>query len=167
VYRPPKPAAYTPANLSPEGPHHEVKEARNPKLLGPITFRYPSAFEEVLIGARAVEIASAGRATPVALEALPLRARLMAEAIATLEYVIRTAPEGWYAKGADGKPVLAPGLIGEGDEDLILEVYEAYLRWKEAFRERPSGASEPGPAQAVVPGSEPDGGAGPVADDDS
>ncbi|QWK20783.1 hypothetical protein [Thermus antranikianii] len=82
--------------------------------MGPITFRYPSAFEEVLIGARAVEIASAGRATPVALEALPLRARLMAEAIATLEYVIRTAPEGWYAKGADGKPVLAPGLIGEG-----------------------------------------------------
>lgn len=164
MYRPPEPAQYVPSALAPEGPHYEVTGARNPKLNGPVTFRYPAAFEEVLIGARAQEIASLGR--EVRLEALPLRARLMAEAIATLEFCIKTAPEGWYARGQDGKPFLAPGLIGEGDEDLILEVYEAFLRWKDSFRGRPAGPGEPEEAQALVRGGEPDGGGdGPPGDD--
>ncbi len=166
MYKPPEPAQYMPGALAPEGPHHVVQGAKNPKLNGPITFRYPTAFEEVLIGSRAQEIASGGRATPVRLEALPLRARLYAEAIATLEYVIKNAPEGWYTRGTDGKPLLAPGLIGDGDEEKVLEVYDAFLRWREAFRGRPAGAAEPDPAQAVVRGGGPGGGDGPVADDE-
>ena len=134
-YTPPTPSTYKPTSTSQEADaHFSITTTRNPDLKGDVTFRYPTVFDEVMIGARISDIVNAGRSTPILLETLPWRARLYAQAIATLEVVIKTAPKGFYVEGASGEPILAPGAVGDGDEEVILETLEAFTNWRNRFR---------------------------------
>lgn len=155
---PPDQEQYTPPESpSSEGASaYEVTGARNPLLNGQVSFRYPGAFDEVRIGTRMAQLA---RANGVAFTDLPRGAAFYAEAIATLERCIHTAPEGWYSEAENGKPVLDVGSIGsreheEGDEEIVLEVYFAFLRYKARFRARAETPGDARETETVVPGSE-------------
>lgn len=147
-----------PSNPQAAGPHFVLSEALNPELNGPFTFRYPDAFEEVMIGARMAELAAAGRATPINPDQLPTRARNFLRAIATLEYVIETAPKGWYSD-VGGRPVLEPGRIGAGDTDVVLTVFVGYLEWAGRFRAALARPQDPQGAAANLQGQQASGGA--------
>lgn len=156
-------AEYKPAVDSPTGPHFVLHNCRDPELNGEFRFEYPNEFRRIQIGARMAEIINAGRdpqAPPLSVEQLPAWAALRAQAVATLEYVITTAPKGWYLKGEDRRPLLAPGAVGgQGDDDAVLEVFEGYLSWARRFRGAVAETGEPAAPSAVVPGGEAGGGA--------
>ncbi len=155
MYKPREAGGYAPPAAPSNVGSYTVTEACNPELNGEMTFRYPTSFDEVAIGARMTELVRQGRLTNVHVDDLPLRARLFVAAIATLEYVVKTAPKGWYMTADSGKPLLAPGAIGEGDEELILDVHAAFVQWRKTFRESVRGGSVP--IKAVVSGDEADG----------
>lgn len=113
--------------------HHVVKDARDPKLNGEMTFKYPTAFEKIRIGRRFSQLVD-----NIPERSLPRETWLLANAISTLEFVIKTAPEGWYLpRESDAtKPQLAPGRIGGGDEFLLIGATDAYEVWAETFRAR-------------------------------
>lgn len=132
--------AYKPATDTPGAAHYTLSTAfdTDPErpINGEFVFRYPDAFTQVQIGARIAELINYGRSTPIALEQLPPAASMRAEAIATLEFVLVTAPRGWYVEGANHRPQLAPGLIGgDGNDDAILEVFSGYWEWRKRFRD--------------------------------
>lgn len=129
----PAPRPEIPTNSQAGAPHFILTEALNPDLNGPFTFRYPDAFEEIMIGSRMTELASAGRATPINPDHLPTRAKNFLRAVSTLEYVIETAPKGWYTD-VGGRPVLEPARVGAGDTDVVLAVFVGYLEWAGRFR---------------------------------
>lgn len=123
-----------------EGPHFRLTTAvdTDPErpLNGGFRFKYPNAFTQTQIGSRTAEIVNYGRRFPINLDQMPYSARLRAEAIATLEYVIVTAPAGWYMDGDKNQPALAPGMVGgDGNDEAVLEVWEGYLAWRTRFRE--------------------------------
>ncbi|WP_027894455.1 hypothetical protein [Calidithermus chliarophilus] len=153
-YEPKEPAQYRPGVVRAEGPHFTLTQARNPDLNGDFTFRYPTAFDEISIGARVTELVNAGRVQPVKLELLPFRAQQYVLAIATLEATIKAAPKGWYVHTDAGFPLLAPGAVGDGDEEVVLLAYEGFLNWKRRFRESVAGARAPEEAQDMVSGAE-------------
>lgn len=135
MYKPKEPQEQPKAALLEEGVHAVYEQATNPDLNGAFTFRLPSAWEEVAIGSRMLELANGGRANmTIPVEMLPPRAQLFVQAIATLEYVIKSAPKGWY-KDAGGRPVLSPGAIADDEQDAVTEVFKAYLEWRFRFRE--------------------------------
>lgn len=153
--------AYQPAQDTDTGaaaPHYTVTGARDEALNGPITFQYPTAFQEARIGVRMAELAKSE--VGVTLDDLPLVARLYLRGIATLEFVIVTAPgredgRGWYMRsGRNGQPILAPGQLTNGDEELVLEVYNAYATWKARFRGAPPESGDAAKPDAVVPSGE-------------
>lgn len=153
--------AYTPAQDTDTGasaPHYTVENARDEALNGPITFQYPTAFQEARIGVRMAELAKSE--VGVTLDDLPFVARLYLRAIAALEFVIVTAPgrddgRGWYMRsGKNGQPILAPGQLTNGDEELVLEVFDAYAQWKARFRGAPPEPGDAGQPTPVVPSGE-------------
>lgn len=143
---------------------YEVTDAKNPALNGTVTFQYPDVLTQILIGTRETELANVGRRLQVNPETLPRTARALLQAIATLEYVVKAAPEGWYSRyngGGDypqGGPVINPGAIGNGDERVVIAVWNAYLRFRNAVQDevQTSGLSKPDNS-GVVPSSEVDG----------
>jgi hypothetical protein len=156
MYEPAEPGDYQPPTATPSVGRYTVTAARNPALNGEVTFKYPTSFDEVAIGARMTELVRQGRISNLHVDDLPLRARLFVAAIATLEHVIKTAPKGWYITSESGRPILAPGALGEGDEELVLDVHQAFVQWKKTFRE-PVRERESGEAEAVVPSGQADG----------
>jgi len=139
-------------------PHatHILETAANSDLNGKIEFHYPSAIEQVLIGSRVTELINFRRQVPIVFEQLPRTARFFVMAVATLEHVVETAPRGWYGDNK-GNPYLDPGAIGQGDEEAVLEVYQAYIRFRDgvqnAVREVRSKRQHD---KDVVPGDEAD-----------
>lgn len=154
-YHASEPSTYQPARDTGTGagaPHHTVEGARNAAVNGPITFRYPNAFEEVRIGVRMAELAHSTMG--VTIDQLPALARLYLRAIASLEHSIVTAPEGWYMTDGNNQPVLAPGQLTNGDEHKVLEAYEGLAQWKATFRGDAPGAEHAEGPSPVVPSDE-------------
>lgn len=138
---------------------YEVKNAKNPALNGIVTFRYPDMLTQIQIGSREAELANFGRRLPINPQDLPANARMMLLATATLEYTIQQAPQGWYIADERAQPLLNPGRIGNGDEGVVLDVFQAYLRFREAVR-NPVPETEPRKpdGEGVVSGGDTDGG---------
>lgn len=124
----------------------------DPDLSGTVVFHIPSLYERIAIGKRVAQLC-----TPARWEDLPPDERALVRVVATLEYVIDTAPKGFYDTDKAGKPVLAPGRLSSRDEDLLWRVWAAYVDLEERFR-RPS--EDPG-GDAGDAGGEPGGQGGP------
>lgn len=101
----------------------------NPELSGTVTFHLPTLYERIAIGKRVAQLCA-----PARWEDLPPDERALARVVATLEYVIDTAPKGFYETGPDGRPRLAPGRLLAVDEGLLWEVWAAYVALEERFR---------------------------------
>jgi hypothetical protein len=116
---------------------------KKPELSGEVTFHLPTLYERIAIGKRVAQLCA-----PVKWEDLPPDERALTRVVATLEYVIDTAPKGFYEVGPDGGPRLAPGRLLEVDEGLLWEIWAAYVALGDSFRgggESLEGASgEPG-----------------------
>ena len=125
---------------------------KNPELSGEVTFHLPTLYERIAIGKRVAQLCA-----PAKWEDLPPDERALARVVATLEYVIDTAPKGFYETGPDGRPRLAPGRLLEVDEWLLWEVWAAYVTLGDSFRGGGEGlegaSSEPG-GPAGGPGGE-------------
>ena len=138
----------------------EVTDAINPSVNGVVKFRYPSALTQIQIGTRQSELANFGRRIDINPDTLPREAGMFLKAVATLEYVITNAPEGWYQKDNRGAAFLSPGDIGNGDEGQVIAVWDAYLRFRNAVREGNRDAEPAKPdSEGVAQDSENDGGA--------
>lgn len=120
----------------------------DPDLSGTVTFHMPTLYERVAIGRRVAQLCA-----PARWEDLPPDERALAKVIATLEYVIDTAPRGFYDTDRSGKPVLAPGRLMSRDEELLWQIWAAYVDLEERFR---AGAGAAGGA-ADEAGGEPGG----------
>lgn len=155
-YEPVEQGGYQGAPDQPASAHYVVQGARNPALNGEVRFRYPSVFDQVRIGTRIAELLKADRRTDVNPASVPLRPYLFAQAIATLEYVIESAPKGWYVEKGD-RPYLAPGMLTDGDEEEVLRAHKAYQLWRDRFLGTAERRSEPAAAEAVVRSGEADG----------
>ena len=154
-YAPAERSDYRPSLDKSEGPHHTVTGAGLEDLNGDMAFRYPTAFDEVRMGARMAELVTNGGLSSVTLDQLPFRAKLYVQAIATLEFCVLKAPKGWYQEHRDtGRPLLAPGAVGEGDEEVVLEAYGAFSKWRERFRGAAKKPGEPERPETVVSGGE-------------
>ena len=116
---------------------------QNPELSGEVTFHLPTLYERIAIGKRVAQLCA-----PAKWEDLPPDERALARVVATLEYVIDTAPKGFYETGPDGRPRLAPGRLLEVDEGLLWEIWAAYVALGDSFRGGGEGlegaSSEPG-----------------------
>jgi len=124
----------------------------SPDLSGEVTFHLPTVYERISIGRRVAQLCA-----PARWEDLPPDERALARVVATLEYVIDTAPKGFYESGPDGKPRLAPGKLLEVDEGLLWQVWAAYVALGERFRQDrggDAGAPEGSGGQDGGPGSE-------------
>jgi len=128
----------------------EIKHP-NPDLSGEVTFHIPTVYERIAIGRRVAELCA-----PARWEDLPPEERALARVVATLEYVIDTAPRGFYETGPDGRPRLAPGRVSTLDENLLYEVWAAYVALEDSFR---GGRGAPEDAGGE-PGGEPGGDGG-------
>lgn len=122
------------------------------ELSGEVSFHLPTLYERIAIGRRVAQLSA-----PARWEDLPPDERALARVVATLEYVIDTAPRGFYETGPDGKPRLAPGRLLSRDEELLWQVWAAYLDLEERFRR---GRGEDGGAPGE-PGGEAGGPGGP------
>lgn len=100
-----------------------------PDLSGTVTFHLPTLYERIAIGKRMAQLCA-----PVRWEDLPPDERALVRVVATLEYVIDTAPKGFYDTDAGGKPVLAPGRLLSRDEGLLWQIWAAYVELEERFR---------------------------------
>jgi hypothetical protein len=129
---------------------------KSPELSGEVTFHLPTLYERIAIGKRVAQLCA-----PAKWEDLPPDERALARVVATLEYVIDTAPKGFYETGPDGRPRLAPGRLLEVDEGLLWEVWAAYVALGDSFREGGEGLEGAG-GEPGGPGGGP-GGEGPGA----
>src|SRR5690606_37853362 len=77
---------------------------------------------------------------PTKFEDLSPDGRALARITATLEYVIDTAPKGFYADTPNG-PRLEPGRLLNGDEGIVWGVYTAYIQTRDAFRKERKGVT--------------------------
>ncbi|MBW6396016.1 hypothetical protein KZX47_12765 [Thermus sp. SYSU G05001] len=124
-------------------------KSQDPDLAGTVTFHLPTLYERIAIGKRMAQLCA-----PARWEDLPPDERALVRVIATLEYVIDTAPRGFYESAPDG-PRLAPGRLLVRDEPLLWEVWAAYVALEERFRR---GGEAPGGDGGLSGGS--DGGPG-------
>ncbi len=114
-------------------------------LSGPVIFRYPTAFDQIAIGARVSDLLNAGRDVQlprVHPADVMLDTYRLAHAVATLEHVIHTAPRGLY-ESVNGRAVLNVGRLVDEDDDqggLIMTLYAAYEQWRSSFRRARSAA---------------------------
>lgn len=100
----------------------EVTAATDPTLNGRVTMHIPNLYERISIGKRKAELCA-----PVLWENMPPEERSLTEALATLEFVIDTAPEGWFEEDPSGQKLLNPGLILQTNESLFWGVYATYV----------------------------------------
>ena len=120
-----------------------LKALGDPALEGEITFVFPNFYQRIAIGRRMFELVNLGRnpkAPEVNVDQLDADSRYWAEAVATLEYVIHTAPQGWYQDRA-GQAELVPGALLDTHTDAVVQAYTAYLAERTRFRDASRGAT--------------------------
>lgn len=92
---------------------------------------FDSAAFPDLNGKVAIRYANVG--DTLAIEALSLNGGRFAEAIATLQVCVETAPASWYRVSVGGGvPVLDLARIH--DAEALVDLYQAYSAWRQSFR---------------------------------
>lgn len=124
-------------------------QSPDPELSGTVTFHLPTLYERIAIGKRIAQLCA-----PARWEDLPPDERALVRVVATLEYVIDTAPKGFYESGPDGKPRLAPGRLLSRDEVLLWQIWAAYMDLEERFRRGPEAAEGDRPVAGGEAGGE-------------
>lgn len=97
-----------------------------PTLNGPVTVHLPTPYEQVKIDKRMAQLAQ-----PFNYDQLPAEGRARVRMLATLEFVIDTAPEGFYRPDPKGQPLLDFSGLLEIDEDVLWAIYAAYRAYRE------------------------------------
>lgn len=132
--------------------HTITVTSEQPNVAGEITLRLLDGYSKC-----DMEVRRGILAQPLRWEDLPMSGRSLLTCIATLEYVIVTAPAGWYAPDPKtGVPILRPGEIIEPDNVSLWQVYSAYDEWENSFRPKPADVATPEnpPSNALDVGDE-------------
>ncbi|GEM48690.1 hypothetical protein [Deinococcus cellulosilyticus] len=105
-----------------------VQSSTDPKLNGPVTYHIPTLYERIQIGKRKTQLCA-----PYKWEDMPQTERSLTEALCTLEFIIDTAPEGWWTTEG-GERLLEIGTLAEHQEHVLWEVYADFIVNRERFR---------------------------------
>lgn len=122
---------------------YEIKSPENPRLEGKVVFQIPTPiYTRFSVGRRMTELVNMGRPANLPLlttDQVDRTTRHFVEAIANLEHVIKSAPEGFYATTSNG-PELRILEITDDNLVLIDQLYGAYLDEREKFLLQRKGA---------------------------
>lgn len=109
----------------------ELESPAAPELAGKVTFSLPTVYQQLQIDGRMAALAG-----PAGFEALPTAAQQRVMMVATLEFVIQSAPRGFYVEHPrTGHPLLSFEAISALDMDVLWDIYAAYIAYRNAFRE--------------------------------